>query len=1254
MDGQTAGKNVQPGLLGEGWDYQPGFVERSYRACSDDATVAPYYTNATADQCWRLPNARLVWGGRSTELVTDDTTGFWHAADDDGLKVDKVTSDWARADMMFSPGDFDGDGKADLMYRRYSDQHLFLVRGDGAGGWLNAGASVDLGGFSAAASIFSHGDFDGDGKPDVLWRRTSDGTMWLIAGNGVGRWKTAVSVQIGIFASADLVFSPGDFDGDGKMDVLWRKAADGTLWLITGNGTGGWKTGTSTQIGTGWNSMDAIMSPGDFNGDGHSDVLVRNATSHILFMFKGNGTGGWISGTATQIMAGFATPDIVFSGGDHNGDGKADVLWRDPTSKDVNLLAGNGLGGWTTGTSVNITAAVRTGTGDDEYWKITTPDGTQYFFGRDRLPNWSAGKRETSAQWTVPVFANHINEPCFTTAGFASSWCSQAWRWNLDYVVDPHGNSMAYFYGRNQGKVALAGNAAAVATYDRGGWIDHIEYGMRAGSELATTTPPAKVVFTTAERCLTACWAGAAWTSAPTTANWPDTPWDIDCQAAPCTGNLSPTFWIPRRMASVSTQIWSGTGTTYNNVDQWDLAHQFPSTGNGTSPVLWLASITHTGQVNGGSVAMPAVTFGGTRFDQRADYDPNATMAQPRKYRITTVDTETGGELAVAYSGQDPGCQFGSPFPAPDQNTKRCFPQYFKPQLAPPAFGWWHKYIVTSVTEKDLTGGSPDILHSYAYGFSSANASASTAVLWHQDTGGSVWAASLAFRSFGDWRGYPIVTITTGPVGGTQSQTENVYFRGLDADRTNAGDGTRTSTITASGTVYTDNLGWAGRLLQTTSFAAPGGQALAQTIHAPARFQTASHVVPVAMASPYSFAAYINRTSVDTDKIWLAAGATWRTSSRTNTWDPTYGVITSVDDRANATDDNCTTYSYAYNTAAYLIDYPSRAQTVNVACGATPTFPTNAVTDTRYFYDSAATFGTAPAKGDVTRVENVATYTGQSPNYVMSSTGGYDVWGRPTSVGDALGRTSTTVYTQATNGLLTTVAVTNPATHVTTTTIDANRGQPLTFTDPNLKVTTGTYDALGRLLKVWLPGQSTGGTPNAEFVYTVNKTGGVNAIQTERLGPNGNQISAFDLYDGLLRPRQTQTTAPDGFRAIADTAYDGRGLTAKRSVFYNNASGPTSTLVSLRTRRWTRSIVTPMTVCVGEPLTRSGRPMSSHGRPRPPMTATASTSPRRSAAPRPAGLSTSVAGPRSCSNTTRPHRPARPMSPATPTIQPAG
>ncbi|MDG4762729.1 polymorphic toxin-type HINT domain-containing protein [Solwaraspora sp. WMMD406] len=196
----------------------------------------------------------------------------------------------------------------------------------------------------------------------------------------------------------------------------------------------------------------------------------------------------------------------------------------------------------------------------------------------------------------------------------------------------------------------------------------------------------------------------------------------------------------------------------------------------------------------------------------------------------------------------------------------------------------------------------------------------------------------------------------------------------------------------------------------------------------------------------------------------------------------------------------------------------------------------------------------------MTRVEQVADFTGGSPDWVMVATADYDTWGRIEVAGDALGRETTTTYVHNNNDLLGTVITTNPAGHETTVTLDTTRGLPTSAVDANDKTTTAWLDALGRLTHVWAPERGPTDTPDTEYVYTVSLTAPA-TIQTKTLSPTGGVVSAFDISDGLLRPRQTQATAPDGKRTIVDTRYDGRGLPVKTSTFYNNASAPTGTLV---------------------------------------------------------------------------------------------
>jgi RHS repeat-associated protein len=1160
VDGQVASRNVQPSWLGEGWNFHPGYIERTYRPCKDDVAtgeeVRLYRGNGTGGFA----------GGFSVVLARLDTDG-----------------------AVFTPGDLSGDGEPDVIFRDGTDKTLWLARGDGSSGWITESGVLDAGDWSAAQFLFSPGDFSGDGHPDIMWRNASNALM-MRRGTAAGGLEST-SVQVGTsFGGANAIFSPGDFNGDGHGDVLWRRSSDAALMALYGNGAGGWISGTSVVVGTSWGAAN-LFTGGDFSGDGHGDVVIRK-TDNNLYLYKGNGSGGWINPSGTQIGTGWSSFQALLVASDVDGDGDADILgskpsaanptftnatadlcWRQDNArlvwggKSTDLVLGAD-GTWRAeaddGAKVELRTDTTNGDNNGEYWRLTTVDGTEFSFGRNRLPNWTTGKRETNAAWTVPVFANHNpGDPCFSAAGFASSRCNQAYRWNLDYVVDPADNSMAYFYTKEQFKTALAGNANSTIAYTRGGWLDHIEYGMRAGSELATTTPPAKVVFGVAERCLSSCWTGTPFNSAANTANWPDTPWDLHCanSATSCPNNMSPSFFNLRRLTSVTTQIWSGSGATYTDVDTWTLTHQFPATGNSTSPVLWLASITHTGKV-GGTAALPAVTFGGVRYDNRAFFDPTVGVAQPRKWRVQTVDTEAGGEIEVTYAPADSQCLLGAPIPDPENNTRRCFAQWISPDDAPPGWSWWHKYIVSAVKEKDLVGGSPDVVHAYAYATTGSN----TAVLWAHDDGADLWSTPLPRRSWGDWRGYPTVTVTTGPSGGTQTQTVNRYFRGLDGDYTAQGK-RRTATITNSaGEVTTDHSAYGGRLHETIELDGPGGAQLRRTIMDPVRHQTGQRTIDEAWAIPTKQTSDIVRTARERVYTWLAATSSWRQVETANTWHPTYGILTQVDDlgdTATASDDRCTRYTYAPNTASYLVDYPSTSDMVGVACATTPNLPADALGAARYFYDGATSHGTPPTVGNVTKTEHAASYTGSTPNWVKTATSGFDVYGRVTSAGDALDRITTTAYTHAANGLLASATQTNPATHQQSTTFAQTWGVPLTVTDPNGKVTTGAYDPLGRMTKVWLPGRATNLTGTVEYDYSITKTG-PSWIATKALGPNGNQITSYEIFDGLLRPRQTQTpTAVSiGGRLINETRYDGRGLTATDSRVWNNASGPTSTLVT--------------------------------------------------------------------------------------------
>ncbi len=156
---------------------------------------------------------------------------------------------------------------------------------------------------------------------------------------GRGGWKPAKSIGNG-WNVFDSIIGPGDFNGDGHNDVLAREPG-GALYLYPGNGAGGWLA--RTAVGTGWNVMDALATPGDFNGDGNVDILARDRSGY-LFFYGGNGAGGW--SRSWMIGVGWNALRFIGGAGDFNGgDGFPDVYGVDQQGR---LLAyySDGKTGW--------------------------------------------------------------------------------------------------------------------------------------------------------------------------------------------------------------------------------------------------------------------------------------------------------------------------------------------------------------------------------------------------------------------------------------------------------------------------------------------------------------------------------------------------------------------------------------------------------------------------------------------------------------------------------------------------------------------------------------------------------------------------------------------------------------------------------------------------------------------------------------------------------------------------------------------
>ncbi|MER0243696.1 polymorphic toxin-type HINT domain-containing protein [Streptomyces sp. HSW2009] len=812
------------------------------------------------------------------------------------------------------------------------------------------------------------------------------------------------------------------------------------------------------------------------------------------------------------------------------------------------------------------------GDNDDEYWRLVAPDGTQYFFGYHRLPGWAAGKETTDSTWSVPVFGNNANEPCHKD-GFAASWCQQAWRWNLDYVVDPHGNAMSLYYGRETNSYGRNLKADDDTPYTRGGHLKRIEYGLKSG-DLYKDKALARVDFADAERCLpqTGVTCDAS-TIDDKAFYWYDTPWDLNCKAATkCDkGRLSPTFWTRKRLTEVTAKVLQGDA--YKPVDSWKLGYRW-----GMADVdrqLLLDSVQHTGHSAAAPITLPKTTLAYTQLANRLDKTGDG-FAPYIKDRLSTVADEYGAQTDVNYSAAV--CD-GDKLPTPHTNTTRCFPQYLGGSNSDdPDRHWFNKYVVDSVTATDRTGGAPDQVTRYTYLGGGA---------WHYDDDDGL--TKEKFKTWSQWRGYGQVRVQTGGqgTGGMKTQRDAYFLRGMDGDRKEPSGGTKEVTVAldaGEGDPLTDHASAAGFGYKNVTYSGPDGKVLEKGVERPWHHQTATRTRPwgTVTADFTGTASSAAWTSLD-----AGAGAKWRKSATSYQHDTVAGRVTQVDDEGDtgtASDDQCTRTTYVDNANANLRTLPSRVEAVAVACDRTPDRSKDVISDVRTAYDGGG-YGASPTKGDATATAKLKEYAGTKATYLEAGQT-FDGYGRPLTATDLTatvtadgsgtptrsprtdGRTTTTAYTPAT-GFPTQSKVTLPpakpgdtsTAQTTTTELDPLRGQPTVRTDPNGKASKFTYDALGRSSKVWLADRTLASDllPTYEFSYTTTDGQPV-AVGTKSLENEGRQRTSYLLFDGFLRERQTQEPGPDGGRVLTDVFYDDRGLKAKTFAAYYTQGKPATGL----------------------------------------------------------------------------------------------
>ncbi len=218
-------------------------------------------------------------------------------------------------------GDFNGDGKLDLITGDCCATYVYIGNGDGT---FTLSQTYDFGGIIMLAA-----DFNNDGILDLVLYADGGGEpapLSVALGNGDGTFQTLQQIatsQVGCGVAPSMLVN--DFNGDGKLDIAY--CDDTNLTILLGNGDGTFQQTASYVVDT---TNGFSFTAGDFNSDGKTDLIVSDASTNFEFsILLGNGDGTLQPQRAVKLQPNLTNGELGITVGDFNSDGLLDFIFQD-------------------------------------------------------------------------------------------------------------------------------------------------------------------------------------------------------------------------------------------------------------------------------------------------------------------------------------------------------------------------------------------------------------------------------------------------------------------------------------------------------------------------------------------------------------------------------------------------------------------------------------------------------------------------------------------------------------------------------------------------------------------------------------------------------------------------------------------------------------------------------------------------------------------------------------------------------------
>ncbi|MET9116045.1 FG-GAP-like repeat-containing protein [Streptomyces longwoodensis] len=306
-----------------------GRTVRTLTGTPDGLTAAANWNGRTASGAY-APNGPLTWTLRATQEGATQTVK---------LASGTVTvTGGAAVARDFGGASATPDGTGDLLTLDSAGTLSFML-GKASTGTFSG--KVAGSGWATSVKAIPFGDLNGDRCNDVLVRFSSGAVRLYRPGCNTPLKPTTPYTTLATsgWNQYDVLTAPGDVNKDGRPDLIARNATTGTVYLYKGTSTG--TLSARVKLYDDWKTYKQVVGAGDLNGDGIGDLLAQDKANN-LYRYLGTGKGTFSARVKLFTNWG-ATYNAVVGVGDLNRDGKTDIVARD-TGGNLYRQLGTGTG----------------------------------------------------------------------------------------------------------------------------------------------------------------------------------------------------------------------------------------------------------------------------------------------------------------------------------------------------------------------------------------------------------------------------------------------------------------------------------------------------------------------------------------------------------------------------------------------------------------------------------------------------------------------------------------------------------------------------------------------------------------------------------------------------------------------------------------------------------------------------------------------------------------------------------------------